>query len=49
MLSDVPALLALVVLAFVVLPFEQEAKLVTVALVLALSALLARARSADAS
>lgn len=46
MLSLVRALLALGVLAVVVLPFEQEAKLVTVALVFALAALLVRARPA---
>ncbi len=46
MLRLVRLLVALAVLAVVVLPFEQEAKLVTVALVFALAALLLRARPA---
>ena len=44
MLRLVRLLVALTVLAVVVLPFEQEAKLVTVVLVFALAALLLRAR-----
>ena len=46
MLRLVRALVALAVLALVVLPFEQEAKLVTAALVFGLAALLVRARPA---
>jgi hypothetical protein len=47
MLRFVRLLVALAVLALVVLPFEQEAKLVTVALVCVLAALLRRARPAS--
>jgi hypothetical protein len=47
--ADAPVvrtLIALAALAVVVLPLEQEAKLVTIALIFALAALLLRARPA---